>query len=425
MVGGENDQGQFLWHPAGLSSFPHNSANLSAYHSPFLQKFAAVFALALIFWLCIALVGYTYMVYPALLNRLARGKSFPAWPQPAAQPTVSVLIAAYNEAAGIGETLSRLLDSQYPTENLEIWVGNDASTDETAAIVASFDPSVKLVNFPGRTGKPQIINHLATLATGDIFVLTDATTLFEPETLPRLLLPYSDPAIGLTAGNLLDNGGISGAIARQEGAYLERETRMKVAQSLVWQLVIAPMGACYTLRRELYQPVPPRFNVDDFYISTLAQMQGKKAVLLPDARVYEDLTASMEHEFRRKVRVSKGNWQNLGRLWPALFRADALAFNFWSHKVLRWGTPFLILAVAACGIWLGLASGSAFWQGLLVAQLTAWACLPLDWLMARMGLTIKLLRYARYFVVMNTALLVGFAQWLKGVRGNTWEPTRK
>lgn len=380
--------------------------------------------LAFIFWLSVVLVAWSYVLYPLLIARLSRHKSLPVWPLPQPLPRLSVLMAAYNESAIIGDTLRHLLASNYPADRLTIWVGNDASSDNTADIVAAFGERVKLISFPGRTGKPQIINKLAEMADGEIFVFADANIRYEPDTIARLIQPFSDPAIGLTAGNQMAGGGDPGAIGLQEQGYLARETKIKVAQSLGWQVVIAPMGACYALRRELYSPVPPRFNVDDFYITLRAQMQGARAVLLPDARVYEALPASLEHEFRRKARMGKGNFQNVAALWPALWRFDALSFNYWSHKVLRWLTPFFILAAALAGLWLG-ACDDGFWRWLLYVQIAGWLTLITDWLLGKININIKLLRYLRYFVAMNFALLVGFFQWLKGVNKNTWEPARK
>ncbi len=399
--------------------------------------------LAVVAGLCLALVAHTYVLFPALLTVLAR-RPRPAPPTfsatATALPEVTVLLAAYNEEQVIEEKIRRTFATTYPADRLTLVVGSDASTDNTDILVkrlqAEFGAErLHLRRFAGRTGKTQIINALAADATAPVLILTDANVFFAPDTVFQLVKYFADPAVGLVGGNILNEEVRREGISVQEKAYLLRENRMKHQEGVVWGAMMGAFGGCYAVRRAAFEPVPPTYLVDDFFLSLQVLAGGWRALNALEAVAYEDVSNELREEFRRKVRIATGNFQNLRHfrrlLWPVGNGCGSgVAFAFWSHKVLRWVTPhllLLLLAVTLGGVLLSPAGGPAgfLWRVLLAAQLTVPALLGLDWALRRAGIHNRLLRFITHFYAMNAALLRGWWRSRQRIESSVWTPTRR
>jgi cellulose synthase/poly-beta-1,6-N-acetylglucosamine synthase-like glycosyltransferase len=386
--------------------------------------------LQLAYWASVAGVAYSYVGYPLLLrvgSRFGHPRTPPS-PPSSLLPKVSVIFAAHNEEAVIEEKLSSLIASDFPRERLEVLVGDDASSDATASITASVaeaNPVVRLVRFGARTGKPAIINALAAQASGAVLVLTDANIVFDPDALRRIAAWFLAPDIGLVAANIVTrNLGGRGGIAAQEDAYVRREIQIKLRQSVMSGVVIAPFGACYAIRREDFRPVPAGFAVDDFFISMQPLILGRRAVQDMDAICHEDASERLTAEFRRKVRMSRGNFQNLSAFRGVALRPwSTLGFHFVSHKVLRWLSPwFILLSYGTCGV---LALSHPLYAALFALMVVGLASPVLDGLFERMGLRVRIVRFASYFLMMNVALGYGFLLWASGSTGGVWQTKRR
>ena len=392
--------------------------------------------LELVFWTCAAGVFHTYFLYPFLLRVWSRRRPplrFPSVPE-AELPFVSVLMAVYNERAVIEQKMSALLALDYPPERLRIYVGSDLSTDGTKEILARYEnhDAVEVWYAEARMGKPRIVNFLAEFAlehtpagTKHLFLLTDANVFPEPDILQKLARPFQDARIGLVDSHMRHTGTAAGGIAASEDRYIRREVAIKQAESQLWRAMIGPFGGCFALRSDLFEPVPPHFKVDDFYLAMRTFERGYGAVNQLDAVCTETVGNSLRGEFRRKRRIGTGNFQNLlrfRRLW--LRPWTAVGFALLSHKVLRWLVPVFILgaflASAVLALW-----GRPLYQLALVVQLLLWFVLPaLDWLLPGLHHRWSLPRHLRYFVRMNQALFLGLLDALGGVSDGTWEPVR-
>jgi len=383
---------------------------------------------SLIFWLFIFLVGYSYVLYPLLLAYFSRNLS-PKNTQitPENLPEVAVLVAAYNEEAVIEEKIRSVLSGNYPREKLSLWIGNDASTDKTAAIIVRLQhefSNLYLINFAGRTGKPQIINQLVENVKSEIIIPTDANIIFEQETILRLIQPFAEEKTGFVAANISSKKIQKEGISLQEDAYVKREIYIKYQQSVLSKVVIAPFGACYALRKKLYVPVPLNYNVDDFFVAMKIMEQKYWGWQSLDAMCYEDISQQISEEFRRKSRISKGNFQNLATFKHLFFFPfSALSFHFISHKVIRWLTPILMFFIFVSNF--ALAMSSNFYQILLLGQILVYFIPLLDLLLKKIHIHLKVFRFISYFLSMNVALLMGLWEYLKGVESNIWEPTKR
>jgi len=384
--------------------------------------------LQIIFWFCLSLIVYTYLLFPAILRLLARkkqeeGQKFP----PSEWPSVSVLIAAFNEEKVIGEKIRSLMKGHYPLELLEILVGSDASTDRTNQILQDLQqehPDLHLTLFAERQGKPGIINQLVEKAKGEILVITDANVILQPDTLIQLISGFQEERIGLVDSRLVNPGVNDGGISRQESFYINREVSIKHHESVLWGSMMGPFGGCYAVRRTLFQPVPDAFLVDDFFINMSVLKQGFYCISRLEAIVYEKASSDPGEEFRRKKRISAGNFQNLSIFWPLIFRASrGIGFCFLSHKVIRWLVPFLVLIALASSLLLG--ASSELYLGFAMVLLGLLLTPVIDRFLRKIKIQSIPLRFISHFVLMNLALLAGFFRYLGGIKNNVWQPTSR
>lgn len=382
---------------------------------------------------------HTYLLYPLIMRWLARGKqpnqsvydSDSTWPQ------VAIIMSAYNEEAVIEEKMAHLLALHYPNGRLAMFIGSDCSDDQTNALMERFaarNSHVHFFPFRQRRGKPEVINELADLARqhfskeepDPVFVITDASVMPKPEAVLKMVQHFRNPAIGLVDAHILHTGMQQQGISEAENTYISGEVRLKYHEGLTWGHMMGPFGGCYAIRARYFSKVPPTYLVDDFYITMRMFEQGGLAINELDAKCYEAVSHEIKEEYRRKARISAGNFQNLFTFphlwWPPFGR---LQFAFFSHKALRWLGPFfLLLILTGSGVLAG--TGNLFWQWLFAVLTVGIILVPiLDQLLRKAGLHWLPLRGARYFLAMNLALLTGFFKFIKGVRSNVWQPTKR
>lgn len=384
--------------------------------------------LQLIFWICLFLVFHSYFLFPLVLKLLAKKKTIKALSFSLEElPKVSVLVAAHNEEKMIGEKISSVLGGDYPRDKLEILVGSDASTDQTNAIlqqIKELNPSLHIFLFEERKGKPAIINQLIKEAEGEILVISDANVMLEPNTLIELIRYFKEDRIGLVDSRLISTGIKSGGISKQEKFYTGREVSIKHNESVIWESMMGPFGGCYAIRKSLYRPVPNHFLVDDFFINMSVLEQGASCISNILATVSEDVSNNPREEFRRKKRISAGNYQNLFRFRSMLFKGSSgVGFCFFSHKVLRWIIPFLVIITLSLSTILGI--NSNFYMLLALLQVLVLFTPVITYILGKIGIQSIPLRFITHFVLMNMALLAGFFRYLGGIKNNVWQPTSR
>ena len=393
----------------------------------------------IIFSLSFLALAHSYVFYPLLLKWLAQGKTNNTnvfAPDDSNLPFVTVIMSLYNEEKVIGPKLETLLRQRYPTDKYNIIIGSDGSGDRTNEIVAqrvAGSASVHFFPFEQRLGKPEVINHLVRLSLerrpagpDHVFLVTDASVMLREEVVFHLAKHFRNPQIAVVDAFMTHTGLEDAGISRSEDRYISGEVRLKHLESIVWRKMIGPFGGCYALRSDYFSPVPSNFLVDDFFITMRAFERGAQAINEPLAVCHEPVSHEWREEYRRKARISAGNFQNMllfRRLWWPPF--TALSFAFFSHKILRWLGPFFLLGMAL-GMALVVWQGNYFSRILFLCGTVAALLAPLaDVALKRMGVHVFLLRNLRYFLLMNIALFQGFFKFLKGIRSNVWEPTKR
>ncbi|MDQ2770419.1 MAG: glycosyltransferase [Bacteroidota bacterium] len=388
--------------------------------------------LGLAFWTCLLLVAHTYVLFPVLLGWLARGRQQNAdvyGPNAAGLPAVDILLAAHNEEAVIEEKVRSTFATTYPLDRLRLLVGSDNSSDQTndrLARLATEYPQLRFEAYAGRTGKPGVIDRLGRLSAAPVLVLTDANVFFAPDTIYELVKHFRNPAIGLVGGHILNPAHRAEGISGQEKAYLERENVLKFQEGVLWGAMMGAFGGCFAVRRACYHPAPASFLVDDFYITMAVLRDGYQAINELGAVCYEDVSDHLPEEFRRKARISAGNFQNLKEFRALLGPAwGGVALAWWSHKVLRWLTPQLLLALLVATAALVALGAGWFYRLALLGQLGLPLLLLLDAALRRAGRHSRALRFVTHFYSMNAALLLGWWRYLRGIKTTVWTPTQR
>jgi len=371
----------------------------------------------------------SYVIYPVIISLLSRFKkeNNKVFTPNADLPYVSIIMAVYNEEEVISEKIQSLYNTAYPDNNFEILIGSDGSSDRTNDILEEFSKDQKsfhFIAFNKRRGKPAVINELRDKARGEILIMTDAQVLFSHDTIFELVKHYRNEKIGLVGANILNKRIDKSGISYQEWSFMSREIRLKYNEGKAWGTMIGAYGACYSIRNEYYSQVPDGYSVDDFYITMKVLEKKKKCILELKALGYENVPNRLSEEFRRKIRIAAGNFQNLRTfyklLWPPY---TGLAFSFFSHKVLRWLGPFfLLLLLISNSI---LAFYHPLYRILLIIQGVLIFSPFIDFLLRKIGLHIVILRFITHFYSMNLALLAGFLKFIKGTETNVWQPTRR
>jgi cellulose synthase/poly-beta-1,6-N-acetylglucosamine synthase-like glycosyltransferase len=381
----------------------------------------------ILFWASVGALLYTYALYPLLVRLLAHGREYsgPAYTEQEL-PSVSILVPAHNESAVIELKISGIYRSAYPLAKVEVIVGSDASTDGTDEIVralAKTHQRLSLVRMETRSGKASVLNRLAGLATGEVLVLTDANVLFKEDTLFELVKYFKGGDVGIIDTTMQHMGIRKQGISTAEKSYLTGEAALKHREGLLWGVMMGPFGGCYAVRRSLFPVIPPDCMADDFYVCMHVLQQRHRAMSALRAVVVEDISNDMGDEFRRKIRIATGNFQNLAAFVGLLLRPDALSFAFLSHKVLRWLGPLFIIAI--CLFSLPLMDTSPMNYMTVLIGAVALVLLLVDLVLRRINVHLPVARLITHFTSTNIAMFIGMVRFLGRSYTGTWTPTRR
>ena len=176
----------------------------------------------ILFWLAFAVLGYVCVGYP-ILARVRAAINPRTRRRAPIEPSVTIIVAAHNEADRVDRRLRNLLALDYPTDHLEVVLGSDGSTDDTVSRARPFESAGVIVHeFAERRGKPALLNALVPRASGEIVVFADARQRFDPLAVRALVANFADPAVGAVSGELIMSATRRcRARGRRRGAVLE------------------------------------------------------------------------------------------------------------------------------------------------------------------------------------------------------------
>jgi cellulose synthase/poly-beta-1,6-N-acetylglucosamine synthase-like glycosyltransferase len=368
----------------------------------------------LLFWISAGFAVYVYIGYPVLLWGLqAVFRSSPR--KQSIEPSVSLLVAAYNEAAVMADKIRNSLGLDYPADKLEVVIASDGSKDATAEIVRSFYGSetvegeaggrVRLLNFEENRGKTAVLNDAVRELRGEIVAFSDATSMLAADSVRTLVQSFSDPRVGAASGVYRVLKKDQAHLGAQEDLYWKYETFLKVQEARLGAFTGAH-GSLYAIRRALY-PFPPEGTInDDFTIPMRILESGYRVAYEPAAVAYEE--AHEMEGFSRRVRITAGNIEQLREIksliWPP---RPFVLFCLLSHKTGRLLVPVFMLAALAANIAL---RGQFPYNWLLLGQALFYGLAVLG---AMISLKPKVLRLPYYFCMINSALFAWVYQALR------------
>lgn len=381
-----------------------------------------------IFWISVTLILWTYIGYPFYLGLFDKNAN-PGPLNTEYFPDVDVVFAAYNEEVVIEEKIHSIFNSVYPSDKIHVYIGSDASTDGTDDIILRLQlkyPQLHLVRMPGRTGKSGIINYLVEISNSPFILGTDANINFEPQMIGRLVASLLDPEVHIVGGNIIYREANKEGISQEEELYLNYENRIKQRESNLWGSTMGVEGGCYLIRRESFTTIPPLTFMEDFFLTMSVLQSGGKAHFHSAAICTEDVSVDRMEEYKRKVRISLGNFQNLKRFKSLIFtRFIPVGFAFLSHKIFRWFTPiFTLVALISSGI-LAITYSNYLYDILFLGQLLLLGMVGIDLVLPAHRKRSSAIRFVGHFYLMNFALLKGLMIYLQGVESNVWQPTKR
>jgi poly-beta-1,6-N-acetyl-D-glucosamine synthase len=380
----------------------------------------------IVFWSSASVILYTYVLYPLILILFHRIR--PRRPVTAAPatplPHVTLVIPVFNEEAVLEEKLANVQATEYPAAKLEVLFGSDGSTDGTNAILTAHRSEIaRAIVFPNRRGKAAVLNDLLAMAAGEIVVFSDANASYAPDTIRRLASHFPDPAVGAVCGELILTSDDKTAGGRGEGLYWRYENALKRLESDLGT-TLGAVGSVYAIRKRLFRPLPAGAAVvDDFLIPLSIIEQGYRVQYDPLARAYEQPSNSVYGEFRRKSRIGAQNFHGIPIFRALLSPAYGFAsFALWSHKILRWMVPVLLIGALVSSA--ALAAGSPFFAAVTAVQVAFFAAAALGLVLEVAGVRTGRFGLPYYFVATNAALLVGLFRCLFGRQAATWDAVR-
>jgi cellulose synthase/poly-beta-1,6-N-acetylglucosamine synthase-like glycosyltransferase len=336
------------------------------------------------------------------------------------QVRVAVVIAAFNEERHILQRVENLLQQSYPADRLTIYVGSDGSTDGTNALLQSIASARVLVScFAANRGKSSVLNDLVAQTSEPLVIFTDANTEFAPLAVAELVRRFRESTVGCVCGELRLR---QSSGDNQDSMFWRVEQFLKKSEAGL-DALLGANGAIYAIRRELYTPLPGDTIVDDFIIAMRIKSTGWRLVYEPLAVAFEETPAGIDDEFKRRLRIGIGNYQALFR-YPEFFWNNGIAtkFSYFSHKVLRWLTPHLLLVALVCS---ALLSGNPVYRWLLGLQVCGYGLAALLYSTRRVIRLRGPVASIVYLLTLNAAFGVSFLIYLSGKGKGTWKRTAR
>ena len=391
--------------------------------------------LKIIFWICLFLVVYTYLGYGVLLWLILKVKRLFVRNKAAAVlplneelfPSVTLMICAYNEEEVIESKMANIRELNYPKDKLSVMWVTDGSNDRSNEMLAHY-PEVKLVFSPERRGKAAAMQHGLRENTNNIVVFTDANTMLNQNAIREIVRQFMRENVGCVSGEKRVAAKQTGqAAAEGEGLYWRYESTLKRFDSELYSAMGAA-GELFAVRMDCYREAPSNALLDDFMISMLILKDGHRIAYTSEAYAMEYGSANMTEESKRKKRIAAGGLQSVWWLRSLMnpFRYPRVAFQFVSHRVLRWTiTPVCLLALLPINIALVLMNAGWGYVVIALLQVLFYAAALAGCVLALRGKRNRLLYVPYYFVFMNLNVFMGVHYLMTHSTSGAWEKAKR
>lgn len=372
-----------------------------------------------VFWLSGFLLLYTYAGYPTLLLLLPMHREEERTRSDQRDTTgVSLIVPVYNERGVIDAKLENTSALYYPPGKLEVLFVSDGSNDGTAErISAALDSRTQIIELSTRAGKAAALNAGLARARGEIIVFSDASIMLSSDAILEIVRPFDMSSVGCVSGeDRIPGSGGEALYGRYELFIRRQESRV--------QSLVGASGCFYAQRRSLCEPFVAG-EAPDFFSVLVTAEKGYRAVSAPQASGTMSAVVDAHGEFQRKVRTLLRGMTTLGNHPQFLnpFRYGIFALELFSHKILRWAVPFLLLALlVTSGM---LAAGSLYYGAAFLCQLAFYALAIIGFAKTDRIAAMLPVRISLFFTMANLAVLVAWVKYLGGVRQEIWLPSKR
>jgi cellulose synthase/poly-beta-1,6-N-acetylglucosamine synthase-like glycosyltransferase len=375
------------------------------------------------FWAALGIGLYPYLGYPLAVHLLSFIARRDVRRDDRYTSSVTVVIAAYNEAECIAATVRNKLSQEYPHGLLDVIVVSDGSTDGTDEVVeriAREDQRVRLFQQTPRQGKTAALNYAAQAARGDILVFSDANSMYRHDAVRKLVRNFADPDVGYVSGRMVYVDPTGSLVGDGCTAFMRYENALRKAETNLGS-VVGVDGGIDAVRRSLYTPMR-HDQLPDFVLPLSVVEKGCRVVFEPEAILNEETLTQERSEYRMRVRVAlRAFWALLDK--RALLNPFAFGWFAWqvlSHKVLRY-LSFLPLSLAAIANWMVIDQSRVYFLG-VVCQIAFLGVILAVYLAPRALDRVPLVRYCAYFALLNVASAVAFTRFVLGQKQAVWQP---
>jgi cellulose synthase/poly-beta-1,6-N-acetylglucosamine synthase-like glycosyltransferase len=385
----------------------------------------------IVFWSCLFLILYSYFLYPILLFiAFSASQVLRDWKYLTSAddrrvrsigkqelPSVSLIVPAYNEESCLPQKIANLKQLDYPSKKMEVIFVSDGSSDRTAEILKGLnDPNVHCIFVPQRTGKFNALNQAAAAAHTEILVFSDASTLFAPDVVQKLVRHFSQPTVGAVCGSVRFVG--SSESRQTEGVYWKYESILRMMEGRLGATLNAS-GAIYALRRRCYVTLESGHIIDDFIIPLNARKKGYRVLYDPEAIATEFAAESVKGEFTRRVRLAVGSFRALPRIY-GLPLINFMGLALLSHKILRWVLPFLMIGVFVSNAFM---LNQPLYRMFFLCQVVFYMWAGFGFLFRQQIQNTRFALLGYFMVAIHVAFLVGFWHYLRGQSNSAWQRT--
>jgi len=382
-----------------------------------------------VLWISCFIVFYNYAGYAiiAFVINLYKKKKNSGGSQPF-YPTVSFIVAAFNEEDCIEKKIQNSLEQEYPLDRIEYIFITDGSTDSTPDIIEKY-PQVQFLHSNLRLGKSAALNRAVNAAKNDILLFSDANTFLNPEATQKIAGHYLDINVGGVAGEkkVMTPENDTENVGASEGLYWKYESFLKKLDSEFYS-VVGAAGELFSVRKELYEMVPAEVILDDFIISMKVAQKGFRIIYEPQAYAMELPSFSIKDEKKRKVRIAAGGFQAMAMLPEALafWKHPRLSFLYISHRVLRWTLSPLCLILAFISSYiLSRFITNPVYKVIFLLQVAFYIGALIAYLSPTVTKYLKILKLPYYFIFMNISVIQGFFRFLRKKQPSTWEKVKR
>lgn len=348
--------------------------------------------------------------------------------------SISLVTVVRNAEDVIEEKIRNSLALHYPSNNYEIVIFSDGSTDGTEEKIKSFmSDKVRFIVSLTHEGKSSGINKAVEHCTGDLIFFSDADAMLEQDAILRLVKYFADPTVGGVGGKQVIYRGKKDIEAAQRD-YKRLDTSIKQLESLIGS-ISSNDGTLYAIRRKLFKPIPSAVT-DDLYVCLLVVRQNYRFLFEPEAKAFIKGSArTVPQEIQRRRRIISTSLRGIYLMRELLnpFMYGSFSIRLIINKIIRRLLPLFLITLFLSSILLSQRSSVievflylqiifyliAFLYGFVLQHLP-----PYGSGLRQLGVINRIPSLAFYFCLGNYGMLLGVIDFLRGKQIAKWEPVK-